>query len=108
MNRKAGGNVLDGVSASGNDLAAALALPDADGRALDGVLAAEGTRVRRVLRDFNLLDLLSQTGAVSGAVFARDPNLLRAFRLCQSVVNEMHAKGAETEGHDSPSVLLKA
>lgn len=44
------------VSAAGVLLSAALALPDTDSGALDGVLAARGAGVARVLGDLHLLD----------------------------------------------------
>lgn len=43
----------------------ALALPDTNSLALDGVLSAEGTDVAGVLLDFHLLHLLTQGGTVS-------------------------------------------
>jgi hypothetical protein len=49
-------------------LLAALALPDAGRMALDCLLAAERAHVARVLRDFNLLDLLSEGGTVAVAI----------------------------------------
>lgn len=58
-------NLRDGVGATGNDLVAALALPDTNSLALDGVLAAEGADVAGVLGDFHLLHLLTQGGTVS-------------------------------------------
>lgn len=59
------GDLRDGVGATGNNLVAALALPDTNGLALDGVLAAEGADVAGVLGDFHLLHLLTQGGTVS-------------------------------------------
>lgn len=58
-------DLRDGVGATGNNLVAALALPDTNGLALDGVLAAEGADVAGVLGDFHLLHLLTQGGTVS-------------------------------------------
>ena len=55
----------DGVGTTGDSLVAALALPDTDGLALDGVLSAEGADVAGVLGDFHLLHLLTQGGTVS-------------------------------------------
>lgn len=54
----------DVVGATGHGLVASLALPDADGLALDGVLAAECADVAGVLRDFHVLHLLTQRGTV--------------------------------------------
>ena len=59
------GDLRDGVSTTGNGLVAALALPDTDSLALDGVLSAEGADVAGVLGDFHLLHLLTQGGTVS-------------------------------------------
>lgn len=58
-------NIRDGVGTTGGGLLAALAVPDADGLALDGVLSAEGAGVLGVLRGFHLLDHLPQRGTVS-------------------------------------------
>jgi hypothetical protein len=57
------------------DLLAGAALPDANHRPLDGVLAAERARVGGVLGDLDLLDLLTQRGTVAGTVLADDPDL---------------------------------
>ena len=59
-------NLRDGPGTTSDSLLAASALPDADGLALDGVLAAERAGVASVLADFHLLHLLSKRGAVSG------------------------------------------
>lgn len=59
------GDLRNGVGATGNGLVAALALPDTNSLALDGVLAAEGADVTGVLGDFHLLHLLTQGGTVS-------------------------------------------
>lgn len=59
------GDLRNGVGATGNGLVAALALPDTNSLALDGVLAAEGADVAGVLGDFHLLHLLTQGGTVS-------------------------------------------
>jgi hypothetical protein len=58
-------DLRDGVGTTGDGLLAALALPDANSLALDGVLSAEGADVAGVLRDFHLLHLLTQGGTVS-------------------------------------------
>jgi hypothetical protein len=60
-----GVDLRNGVSTAGNNLVAALALPDTDSLALDGVLSAEGADVAGVLGDFHLLHLLTQGGTVS-------------------------------------------
>ena len=57
-------------------------MPDADGLALDGVLAAELAGVLAVLGHLDLLHLLTQGGAVAGAVLADNAHLLRALSLC--------------------------
>lgn len=58
-------DLRDSVSTTGNSLVAALALPDTDSLALDGVLSAESADVAGVLGDFHLLHLLTQGGTVS-------------------------------------------
>lgn len=58
-------DLRDGVGTTGNGLLAALALPDTNSLALDGVLSAEGADVAGVLGDFHLLHLLTQGGTVS-------------------------------------------
>lgn len=47
------------VGTTGDDLAAALAVPDTGALTLDGVLAAEGAAVSGVLRDLNLAHKLT-------------------------------------------------
>lgn len=59
------GHLRDSVGTTSNGLLAALALPDANSLALDGVLAAEGADVAGVLGDFHLLHLLTQRSTVS-------------------------------------------
>lgn len=66
----------DVVGATGHGLVASLALPDADGLALDGVLAAECADVAGVLRDFHVLHLLTQRGTVPVQV-----RVIRSFFL---------------------------
>jgi hypothetical protein len=58
-------DLRDGVGTTGDGLVAALALPDTNSLALHGVLSAEGADVTGVLRNFGLLDLLTQRGTVS-------------------------------------------
>lgn len=58
-------DLRDGVGTTGDGLVAALALPDTNSLALDGVLSAEGADVAGVLGDFHLLHLLTQGGTVS-------------------------------------------
>lgn len=55
----------DSVSTAGNGSLARLAVPDTNGLAADGDLAAEGASILGVLGDFHLLDLLSQGGTVT-------------------------------------------
>ena len=74
-------NLLDGVCSSSNDLTATLAVPDTNSSSLDRFLATERANVSRVLRNLDFLDLLPQTSAITGAVFAGDADLLRAFPL---------------------------
>lgn len=58
-------DVREGVGATGDSLVARLAVPDTGGVTLDGVLAAEGAGVTGVLRDFDLLHLLTEGGAIT-------------------------------------------
>lgn len=58
------------------------AAPDAHGHALDIVLAAELARVLAVLRDFDLLHLLTQRRTVPRAVLAHYADFLGALGLC--------------------------
>ena len=48
---------------------------------LHAVLSAEGAGVLRVLRDFHLLDGLSEGGAIASAVLADNTDLLSALGL---------------------------
>lgn len=75
------GHSLESVCSASLGLIAALALPDANNCAFHGELAAEAAEVLRVLANFDLLDLLTQAGAVARAVLADDSDLLRALRL---------------------------
>lgn len=74
-------DLLESVSTACLSLVAGFAFPDADDRALHRKLAAEAAEVLGVLTNFNLLDLLPQTGAVARAVLADDSNLFGALRL---------------------------
>jgi hypothetical protein len=58
-------------------------LPDTNGLTLDGVFTAESTGVTSVLRDFHLLNLLTQRRTVTGTVFTGDSDLTSAFGLQQ-------------------------
>lgn len=71
-----GGGSGDGVGTSSNSLPAALAVPDTGGVALDGGLSAEGAGVGSVLRDFHLLDLLTERGTISGTVLSGHADFL--------------------------------
>ena len=62
---RSSGDLRDGVGTTSDGLVATLALPDTNSLALHGVLAAEGADVTGVLRNFGLLDLLTQRGTVS-------------------------------------------
>jgi hypothetical protein len=66
-----GFDVREGVGATGDSLLARLAVPDTGGVTLDGVLAAEGAEVAGVLRDFNLLHLLTERGTITGVLVSR-------------------------------------
>merc|ERR1712139_115851 len=65
--------------ATGDDLAAGLAVPDANVGALQGVLAAEGAGVGSVLRDLVTLQLLTDGSTITGTVLTNDSGLLRAL-----------------------------
>ena len=58
-------DVRENVGATGDSLLARLAVPDTGGVTLDGVLAAEGAEVAGVLRDFDLLHLLTERGTIT-------------------------------------------
>jgi hypothetical protein len=66
-------DVREGVGATGDSLLARLAVPDPGGVTLDGVLAAEGAEVAGVLRDFNLLHLLTERGTITGVLVSCCP-----------------------------------
>ena len=51
------------------------------GKSIISYLSTETAEVFRVLANFNLLDLFTKTGTITGAVFADDANLLCALRL---------------------------
>lgn len=70
-----GGGGGHGPGSSGGGLLAGLAVPDADGGALDGVLAAEGARVGGVLGDLHLLDRLAESGSVTDTVLSSHSGL---------------------------------
>lgn len=70
---RGGGGEVPG--AAGDGLVAATALPDGDGRALHGVLAAENASVPGVCRGLELARELTQGGAIAHAVTAGDANL---------------------------------
>jgi len=58
-------DIRENVGATGDSLLARLAVPDTGGVTLDGVLAAEGAEVAGVLRDFDLLHLLTERGTIT-------------------------------------------
>jgi hypothetical protein len=72
---------VESVSASCNNLLAARAAPDAYARPLHSIAPAEDAGVLAVLRDFDLLDHLTQGGTVTGAVFPTDSYLLSTLTL---------------------------
>lgn len=57
------------------------AFPDASDYAFHVVLAAENTVVLAVLRDFDLLDHLTEGGTVPGSVLPCDSDFSCAFAL---------------------------
>jgi len=69
-----------GIRATRHRLAACAARPDADGNALDAVLAAKDARVLRVLADIVLLHDLAERRAIAKTVLAGDTRLLGALR----------------------------
>lgn len=81
------GDLRNGVGATGDGLVAALALPDTNGLALDGVLAAEGADVAGVLGDFHLLHLLTQGGTVSVGILS-----IFGSYLCGRFSSEDHGR----------------
>lgn len=104
---RAKGHEPERVGTTGGDLAATLAAPDASNLTADSVLqmrkiksyvnfknqnnewqrrvathlAAERAGVRSVLRDFLLLDHLTERGTIAGTVLTDNTGLLRALRL---------------------------
>lgn len=92
------GDLRNGVSTAGNNLVAALALPDTDSLALDGVLSAEGADVAGVLGDFHLLHLLTQGGTVSVVECWLESVWLREFSL-SVVYLEVTVVGANWASH---------
>ncbi len=74
-----GARRAEAVRATGDDLLAALAFPDADHRALDGILPAEGAAVGGMLGYLDLAQELAQGGAVSGTVLPGDADFSRAI-----------------------------
>ena len=73
---------------------AALALPDSNSLALDGVLAAEGADVAGVLGDFHLLHLLTQRGTV--------PVECQYLSIIQSFHIEISIRGSQDWTRDRP------
>jgi hypothetical protein len=69
------------VSTTSSGLVATAAAPDTNGDTLDGVLTAEGASVGRVLGHFDLLDLLSQAGTITGTVLTSNADLLSSLSL---------------------------
>lgn len=82
-------HLRNGPGTTGDSLVAALAIPDTDSSALDGVLAAKRADVSGVLCDFHLLHLLSErcTVSVQSCQSYRLPiHLSFEFKLVASVV----------------------
>jgi hypothetical protein len=74
------GGAVDVSATSDGDLALA-ALPDAGRLTLDGVGAAKGAVVLRMLSNLNLLDNLTEGGTVAGTVLTNNADLLGALAL---------------------------
>lgn len=87
--RRVGGGEVDireNVGATGDSLLARLAVPDTGGVTLDGVLAAEGAEVAGVLRDFDLLHLLTEGGTIAVGSLLVDVHGPRGFNSAQEYV----------------------
>jgi hypothetical protein len=69
------------VSTTGGHLVATRARPDSDVSTLNGVLTAELASVLRVLRNFDLLDLLTDGRTITGSVLSDDSDLLGSATL---------------------------
>jgi len=79
-------DVRENVGATGDSLLARLAVPDTGGVTLDGVLAAEGAEVAGVLRDFNLLHLLTERGTITVGSLLVDVHGPGTFNSAQEYV----------------------
>ncbi len=75
-------NIRDSVCSSSNGLVARLAVPDTNRVTLDSGLSTEGADVFGVLRDFHLLDLLSQRSTVSVMKNQDQLSFLPEFKFC--------------------------
>ncbi len=73
------GSGIEGVSTASLGLVAGLAFPDTNDSALHSKLAAETAEVFGVLANFDFLNLLTQRGTITGAVFADNADLLCAL-----------------------------
>jgi hypothetical protein len=100
-------DLRDGVGTTGNSLLAALALPDTNSLALDGVLSAEGADVAGVLGDFHLLHLLTQGGTVSVMNKPCQPTILA---LPNSIFHALNSgfNGVERIADDFRSIVRGA
>ena len=79
-------DVREDVGTAGDSLLARLAVPDTGGVTLDGVLAAEGAGVAGVLRDFDLLHLLTEGGTIAGVLVSCWSQIMEAqlgARVCR-------------------------
>ena len=92
------GGSIQSVGASSLGLVAGLALPDADGDALEGVLAAELAEVLGVLAHLYLLDDLTQGATVAGAVLAADASLLGALRHLSNFFRRLSSRSSRECG----------
>jgi hypothetical protein len=75
------GSSIESISTTGLGFVAGLAFPDTNDSALHAKLAAEAAEVFGVLANFDFLNLLTQRGTITGAVFTDNPDLLCALRL---------------------------
>lgn len=79
-------DVRENVGTTSDSLLARLAVPDTGGVTLDGVLAAEGAEVAGVLRDFDLLHLLTEGGTIAVGSLLVDVHGPWSFNSAQECV----------------------
>lgn len=72
---------VQGVGTTSLDFAAVLASPNTNRLPLHCILATELAEILAVLCNLHFLNLLTQTGTISGTILADNANLLRALGL---------------------------